>query len=83
MFSAMGEHELTTAEAGTRLGRPERTIRLWCKQGRFEGARVMTTPRGDYWLIPESALKTFQVPPLGRPKNHPTPITGGSEEKAA
>ena len=59
--------ELTTADVAAKLNRPERTVRLWCKQGRFEGARSVSTPRGDYWTIPASALKTFQEPERGRP----------------
>ena len=59
--------ELTTADVAAKLNTPERTVRLWCKQGRFEGARSVSTPRGDYWTIPASALKTFQKPERGRP----------------
>jgi excisionase family DNA binding protein len=59
--------DLTTAQVSERLGTPERTVRLWCKQGRFDGARPVDTPRGSYWLIPESALKNFEKPELGRP----------------
>lgn len=59
--------ELTTADVAAKLKRPERTVRLWCKQGRFEGARSVNTPRGDYWVIPAAALKTFQEPERGRP----------------
>ena len=67
VFPNMSTTELTTADVAGRLGRPERTVRLWCKQGRFKGARSESTPRGDYWLIPESALKDFQEPERGRP----------------
>jgi hypothetical protein len=66
--------ELTTADVAAKLNRPERTVRLWCKQGRFEGARPVSTPRGDYWTIPAAALKTFQEPERGRPaKPKPEP----------
>jgi excisionase family DNA binding protein len=58
--------ELTTTQVAERLNTPERTIRLWCKQGRFTGARSVDTPRGNYWLIPESALKGFEKPLRGR-----------------
>jgi hypothetical protein len=63
----MSNAELTTADVAARLDRPERTVRLWCKQGRFDGARSVRTPRGDYWVIPERALKSFQEPERGRP----------------
>ncbi|MDT5268295.1 MAG: hypothetical protein QOH49_481 [Acidobacteriota bacterium] len=59
--------ELTTADVAAKLNTPERTVRLWCKQGRFAGARSVSTPRGDYWTIPAAALKTFQKPERGRP----------------
>jgi hypothetical protein len=59
--------DLTTADVAARLDRPERTVRLWCKQGRLPGARPVTTPRGDYWLIPAAALTDFQAPERGRP----------------
>jgi hypothetical protein len=67
----MANAELTTADVAVRLGRPERTVRLWCKQGRFDGAHAVSTPRGDYWVIPESALKNFQEPERGRPATNP------------
>jgi hypothetical protein len=60
-------NELTTAQVAERLDAPERTIRLWCKQGLFTGARSVDTPRGNYWLIPETALKSFVKPAMGRP----------------
>ena len=70
--------ELTTAEVAERLGAPERTIRQWCKDGLLEGAQNVVTPRGNYWTIPASALKTFQRPPMGRP-----PKTQGETQKPA
>lgn len=59
--------ELTTAQVAARLETPERTVRLWCKQGRFKGARSVDTPRGNYWLIPANALNGFEKPQQGRP----------------
>lgn len=49
--------ELTTTEAAERLGVAQVTVRLWCKQGRFKGARSVETPRGPVWYIPEGALE--------------------------
>lgn len=74
--------ELTTADVAARLNRPERTVRLWCKQGRFEGARSVQTPRGDYWKIPASALKNFQEPERGRPVTKPKTNGGGTSKRA-
>jgi Helix-turn-helix domain len=49
--------ELTTTEAATQLGVAVVTVRLWCKQGRFPGARSVETPRGPVWYIPENELR--------------------------
>lgn len=48
--------ELTTTEAAQRLKVAPVTVRLWCKQGRFKGARSVDTPRGPVWYIPEASL---------------------------
>jgi len=54
---------LTTKEAAKRLEAGESSIRLWCSQGRFEGAiRV-----GRDWIIPESSLEGFVKRERGRP----------------
>jgi Helix-turn-helix domain len=76
----MANAELTTADVAARLGRPERTVRLWCKQGRFDGAHAVSTPRGDYWMIPEGALKNFHEPERGRPTSKPK-SNGASRSK--
>jgi hypothetical protein len=73
--------ELTTAQVADRLDTPERTVRLWCKQGRFTGARNVETPRGNYWLIPESALKTFERPQAGRPPKTPKVLQADKASK--
>lgn len=62
--------ELTTNEAAERLGVAPVTVRLWCKQGRFEGARSVETPRGPVWYIPEASLKG-----VGPRKPGPVPKT--------
>jgi len=41
---------------------------LWLKRGLVPGAERKEVPRGPYWEIPSSALKTFKKPKLGRPK---------------
>ena len=77
---AMSE-ELTTADVAERLKRPERTVRLWCKQGLLAGARAVTTPRGDYWMIPATALKDFAPPTLGR-RPRPPKSSPGTKKRA-
>jgi len=68
-------NELTAAQVAERLSVGRSTVNLWCRQGRFPGARVEASPVGDYWLIPESDLKGFERPKRGR-----TPKPKGSEE---
>jgi excisionase family DNA binding protein len=67
--------ELTAAQAAETLGVGRSTINLWCRQGRFPGARLEESPLGSYWLIPEKDLNGFEKPERGRP---PKP----KEEKA-
>jgi hypothetical protein len=61
------ENMLTVGAVAERLDEAERTIRNWIKRGVFAGARREGTPRGPYWVIPESALKDFVSPMAGRP----------------
>jgi hypothetical protein len=74
----MAESELTTRQAAERLGESDRLVRLWCQQRRFPGARMVEHPRGDYWVIPERALKNFV-----KPKPGPVPKSKGAGTKAA
>lgn len=61
---------------------------MWAQMGKFGGAKRIDTPGGHYWLIPESALKGFEVRGRGRPpkpkpatEKRPTskPVKGGKE----
>ncbi|OSM43498.1 helix-turn-helix domain-containing protein [Nesterenkonia sp. PF2B19] len=54
-------HWLTPAEAGDALGFTAKTIRVWCRQGRFPGARKMPDdkPRSE-WRIPEDAVTAIR-----------------------
>ena len=68
--------ELTAAEVAERLQVGRSTVNLWCRQGKFTGARREDSPVGTYWLIPESALKTFVKPRRG-------PVPQAKPEKPA
>lgn len=72
--------DLTTEQVAERTGSAERTVRLWCKQGKFPNAYRQTTPFGSYWLIPETDLRTFEKPTQGRP---PKPVTEKAPRKRA
>jgi hypothetical protein len=67
---------LTAAQVAERLEVGRSTVNLWCRQGLLAGARREDSPVGPYWLIPESALKTFS-----RPKRGPTPKTKSEGDK--
>jgi hypothetical protein len=77
-WAPMSERSLSTAQVAERIGVSERTVRLWCKQGKFPNAHTKETPFGDYWIIPESDLNGFERPQPGRPSKQ-----AGSTEKAA
>jgi hypothetical protein len=58
---------LTTAQVAERLNVAQPTVKLWCRQGRFPNAALEQTPRGPVWQIPETDLKNFEPPKMGRP----------------
>ncbi|MCW5967575.1 MAG: helix-turn-helix domain-containing protein [Blastocatellales bacterium] len=78
----MSNRDLTIAEAAERLNAADVTVRLWCRQGRFPNARTEETPFGGYWLIPESDLRKFKPPKMGRPPK-PKPEEAAAPKKTA
>jgi len=58
---------LTVKEAASQIGAAESSVRLWVRQGKFPGAKLEKTPVGTYWLIPNSALDSFEMGSPGRP----------------
>jgi helix-turn-helix protein len=59
---------LTTNEIADRYNVAYSTVILWIKTGKLEGAVKEPNPRGDIWLVPESALQAFDRGRKGRPK---------------
>lgn len=60
--------ELTPAQAAKRLGVGKSTVQLWCKRGDvFPNARLVETPLGEVYQIPEKDLVNFTPPKMGRP----------------
>jgi hypothetical protein len=64
---AKKEKTLRAKEAVEVFGRSHQTIRTWLKQGRFAGAYLEETPLGSFWLIPSSAVESFESKKVGRP----------------
>lgn len=60
---------LTTHETAKRYGVAYQTVITWIRKGKLKAVK-QPAPRGDIWLIPESALKTFNpgTRKKGRPK---------------
>ena len=58
---------LTTKEVAEILGAAESSVRMWARKGRFPGAEEKESPRGPYWLIPDTALEKFELRKAGRP----------------
>jgi excisionase family DNA binding protein len=58
---------LTVKQAAARLGASEGAVRAWCIAGRLPGAKKEESPIGEYWLIPESALRGMENRGPGRP----------------
>lgn len=59
---------LTVREVAERLGAAVVSVRVWANKGKFPGAKKEETPAGDYWLIPETDLKGFNMGKAGRPQ---------------
>lgn len=64
---------LTTGEVAKRLGAAISSVKLWANQGKFPGAIREQTPVGSYWMIPEAALKGFEMGKPGRPRKQGPP----------
>jgi hypothetical protein len=68
---------LTVKEAAQATGAAENSIRVWLndekqKAKRFPNAKRVSTPRGDYWLIPASDVADYKNPGRGRPRKNGT-----------
>jgi hypothetical protein len=75
------EELLKAKDVAIRLGKSEQTIRTWLKQGRFEGAFLEETPLGAYWLIPSSAVESFTLKKMGRPRKPLSELKGKPRRK--
>ncbi len=68
---------LTTIEIAKHFDVAYSTVILWIKSGKLEGAVKEPNPRGDIWLVPESALKTFDRGQKGRPRKSQSDTSAG------
>lgn len=68
---------MTVKEAAALLNAGESSVRMWCVEGKFPNADYVQSPRGAYWMIPESDLKGFEKRDRGRP-----PKANGAAKKS-
>jgi hypothetical protein len=61
------EPKMTVKEAAVLLNAGESSVRMWCVEGKFPNAEYVQSPRGAYWMIPESDLQGFEKRERGRP----------------
>jgi excisionase family DNA binding protein len=78
------EKMLTTKEVAERIGVKYPTVMLWIRENKLAGVIKETSPRGDYWLIPESSLTGIVKRGQGRPKKATTtPETKPAKKRGA
>jgi hypothetical protein len=71
---------LTVKEAAARIGASSISVRIWAAAGRLPGAKKESSPIGEYWMIPLSAVDSFEMGKAGRPA---TPGSKRSRKKAS
>jgi hypothetical protein len=59
---------LTTKQVAERIGVKYTTVMLWLREKKLAGAVKESSPRGDYWLIPETSIAGIQKRGQGRPR---------------
>ncbi len=75
----MAEKTYTARQIAERFEVAGSTVRGWLLRGLLPGAYLKETELGDsYWLVPESALKDFELP---KPGPVPKPKPGQSNGK--
>lgn len=62
------DKELTIAAIAEEKGKSPSTVLRWIQKGLFPNAEMKKTPLGDYWVVPQSDLKNFELPTRGPKK---------------
>ena len=52
--------EWTKQEIAEKFRRDASTVQRWIDAGKFPGARHVEAPGNGYWLVPDSAVKSFK-----------------------
>lgn len=61
--------EFTIAEVAVRFERDRSSVLRWIQSKKFPNARLVSSPLGDYWLIPENDINSFERPTPGPKKS--------------
>jgi len=61
----MTEGFMTTDEVAWRFQVTRVTVRRWCQQGRFPGAKLIGSSRRATWIIPSREVDAFSPPTKG------------------
>jgi predicted site-specific integrase-resolvase len=64
----MSEKYIKASEVAKRFDVNSYTVKGWIRAGLLPNAKLEETIAGSVWLIPESDLKDFKKPEMGRPK---------------
>jgi excisionase family DNA binding protein len=72
---------LTTKEVAERIGVKYTTVMLWIREGKLIGVVRKETPRGHYWLIPESSIAGIKKRSQGRPRKDSAPSAPVKSQK--
>jgi len=59
---------MTVRDAAARWGVSPQRVRVWCSNGRVDGAVRHDSPRGPYWAIPEDSKPPTPLPPGKKPQ---------------
>lgn len=68
VFSKMVK-ELTIAEVAEKFDKDRSSVLRWVHRQFFPNAKLVESPLGDYWLIPETDLEGFEPPKPGPKTN--------------
>lgn len=64
----MSKKYVKASELAKRFDVNSYTVKGWIRNGLLPNAKLEETVAGSVWLIPESDLKDFKKPEMGRPK---------------
>jgi hypothetical protein len=72
---------LTVKEAAQELKVAPSTVRMWLKAGLLSGAELRDSPAGQYWVIPDATIQSFEKPKVGRPRKPLSELKGKPRRK--